>query len=85
LKIALENVIRDSAVEKRGTIYFESTQILAYADDIDIIYTSKRAVKESFINTDKEAQKMGLRINETTNKVHGCNHDSDEYKASQSW
>jgi len=37
LKTALENVNRDSAVENRGTIYFESTQILAYAGDIDII------------------------------------------------
>jgi hypothetical protein len=68
LKIALENVIRDSSVEKRGTIYFESTQILAYSGDIDILYTFERAVKEAFINTDKEAQKMGLRINETTTK-----------------
>jgi hypothetical protein len=49
MKIALE-VIRDSAVEKRGT---KSTQILACADDIDIIYTSVRAVKEAFIKTDK--------------------------------
>jgi len=57
MNIALE-VIRDSAVEKRGTIYSKSTRILAYADDIDIIYTStsERAVKEAFIKTDREAQ-----------------------------
>jgi uncharacterized protein YbaR (Trm112 family) len=53
-------VIRDSAAEKRGTIYFKATQILAYAVDIDITYTSKRAVKGAIIKTDKEAQKMGL-------------------------
>jgi hypothetical protein len=60
MKTALE-VIRDSAVEKRSTIYlyFKSTQILAHAEDIDIIYTSERALKEAFIKTAKEAQKNG--------------------------
>jgi hypothetical protein len=66
MKNALK-VIRDSAVEKRGTIYFKATQILAHAgyinitythaDDIDITYTSKRAVKGAFIKTDKKKQK----------------------------
>ena len=35
--IALEKVIRDAAVNKRGTIFYKSIQILAYADDTDII------------------------------------------------
>jgi hypothetical protein len=35
--IALEKVIRDAAVNTRGTIFYKSVQILAYADDIDII------------------------------------------------
>jgi hypothetical protein len=32
--VALENVIRDSELETKGTIYNKSTQILAYIDDI---------------------------------------------------
>jgi sorting nexin-29 len=35
--IALEKVIRDAAVNIRCTIFYKSVQILAYADDIDII------------------------------------------------
>ena len=34
--IALEKVIRDATVNIRGTIFYKSVQILAYADDIDI-------------------------------------------------
>jgi sorting nexin-29 len=34
---ALEKVIRDAALSIRGTIFYKSVQILAYADDIDII------------------------------------------------
>jgi len=37
VNIALEKVIRDAAVNIRGTIFYKSLQILAYADDIDII------------------------------------------------
>ena len=35
--LALERATRDSRVETTGTIFYKSTQILAYADDIDII------------------------------------------------
>lgn len=50
--IALEKVIRDSKVQTTGTIFNKSTQILAYADDIDIIGRSLAAAKESFIKTE---------------------------------
>ena len=35
--MALERAMRDSRVESSGTIFYKSTQIMAYADDIDII------------------------------------------------
>jgi sorting nexin-29 len=35
--IALEKVVRDAALNIRGTIFYKSVHILAYADDIDII------------------------------------------------
>ena len=34
--LALERATRDSRVETTGTIFYKSTQILAYADDIEI-------------------------------------------------
>jgi sorting nexin-29 len=61
--IALEKVIRDSGIEKRGIIYYRSVQVLAYADDLDISRRSERDVKEAFIKLNNEAQKMGLNIN----------------------
>jgi hypothetical protein len=41
---------------------------LAYADDLDIIGRSERTVREAFTKLDKEAQLMGLKINETKTK-----------------
>jgi hypothetical protein len=35
--IALEKVVRDAGINTRGTIFCKSVQILAFADDIDII------------------------------------------------
>jgi sorting nexin-29 len=61
--IALEKVIRDSGVERQGTIYYKSVQVLAYADDLDIIGRSERDVKEAFLKLNNEAQKMCLNIN----------------------
>ena len=39
---------RDSSVETSGTNFYESTQILAYADDIDIIGLRHSYVAEAF-------------------------------------
>jgi sorting nexin-29 len=33
--IALEKVIREAGVQTRGTIFYKSVQILAYADDVE--------------------------------------------------
>jgi hypothetical protein len=65
--ISLENLIRDAAVETRGTIFNKSVQILAYADDIVIIGCSLAVVKETFISKEKAAKEMGLTVNE--NKI----------------
>jgi hypothetical protein len=37
-------VIRDLGVNVRGTIFYKSVQILAYADDIDLIGRMQKAV-----------------------------------------
>ena len=39
---ALEKIIRDANIKQLGNIFYKSVQILAYADDIDIISRSSK-------------------------------------------
>jgi sorting nexin-29 len=45
--LALEKVIKDSKLNTRGTIFLKSTQVLAYANDIDLIGRTKKCIAES--------------------------------------
>lgn len=38
--------------------------LLAFADDVDLIGNSRFKMKETLIRFEKEARKMGLKINE---------------------
>jgi sorting nexin-29 len=51
--IDLEKVIRDLGINQRGTIFYKSVQILAYADDTDIIGRAQKAMKEAFTNLER--------------------------------
>jgi len=62
--IALEKVIRDSGIKTRGTIFFKTVQILAYADDTDLMARTIAGFNESFLNLEKSARNMGLVINQ---------------------
>jgi hypothetical protein len=66
--IALEKVIRDSGIQTRGTIFYKSMQILASADDIDIIGRSEDDIKKSCMTLKTAADAMGLRVNEEKTK-----------------
>ena len=70
--VALEKVIRDANLQIRGTIFFKSTQILAYADDLIIIARSFRALEDSFIALIEASKKMGLTINIEKTKYMAC-------------
>jgi sorting nexin-29 len=61
---ALEKAVRASGIEKRGTIYYKSVQIVAYADDIHITGRTETAVREVFENLEITAREMGLQVNE---------------------
>jgi hypothetical protein len=65
---ALEWAIKKSGIETRGTIFHKSIQVLAFADDINIIGRSLRVVKEAFLNLEKAAKEIGLTINEDKTK-----------------
>ena len=66
--ITLEGIVRRAGVDNRGTIYNKSTQILAYADDVDIIGRNVRCVKEVYLALERAANNVGLRVNEAKTK-----------------
>jgi sorting nexin-29 len=61
--IVLQKIVRDANVLTRGIIYNKLTQLLAYADDIDIVGRTTRAMSESFLRMEEAAYSMGLEIN----------------------
>jgi len=64
----LEKVIRYAAVNIKGTIFYKSVQILAYADDIDIIGRTQSAMIETFTSLETAARSMNLLINQEKTK-----------------
>jgi len=62
--IALEKVILDSGIQIRGTIFFKTVQILAYANEIDLMARTTLGLNEAFLNLEKSARNMGLVINQ---------------------
>ena len=65
---ALKKVIRDAAVNIRGTIFYKSVQVLAYADDIDIIGRTQAAMIEAVTSLEKAAKGMNLFTNQEETK-----------------
>ena len=66
--LALEKVVRKAGIQTSGTIFYKSVQLLAYADDIDIIARSRMELKEASLSVERAAGEMGLRINEKKTK-----------------
>jgi hypothetical protein len=79
--IALEKAVRDAGIGKRGTIYHTSVQVLVYADDIDMIGRTTRAVKETLLKLEKAAQEIGLTVNESKTKYMeiACKQNNMQY------
>jgi len=61
--IALESVVRAAGIDTRGTILSRSIQLLAFADDIDIISDNVATVKDVYTRLKAEAGAIGLQIN----------------------
>jgi hypothetical protein len=58
----LKVIVRRANLQTTGTIYKKETQLLAYADDIDIVGRSQSAVRDAYL--EGEAAKVGLKIND---------------------
>jgi len=70
MSTVLFNLVLEAALLKtdlRGNISTRNKQLCAYADDVVIIARTQKALKETFITLQKEAEKLGLIIN--TNKT----------------
>jgi hypothetical protein len=57
---ALDRVMRYAGIW--GSNFYKSVQIMAHANDIDIIKRTQRVMKEAFISLEKAAKKMHLRL-----------------------
>jgi hypothetical protein len=66
--VVLEVIVRRVNLQTTGTIYNKETQLLAYADDIDIVGKSQSAVRDAYLALKGEAAKVGLKINEQKTK-----------------
>jgi sorting nexin-29 len=64
----LERVVRDAGINTRGTIFYKSVQILAFADDMDIFGRTQKSMKEAFLSLEEAANKMNLQINRNKTK-----------------
>jgi sorting nexin-29 len=51
---ALEKVITDSKIQTTRIIFYKSTQVLAYADEVIIIGRTLTAMTESFLSLERE-------------------------------
>jgi len=70
--ITLEMIIREANTNERCNIFYKSVQILAYADDTDIISRSLKSLQEVTIALDRAARTMGLEINQAKTKYMIC-------------
>jgi hypothetical protein len=62
--VVLEVIVRRANLQTTGTIYNKETQLLAYADDIDIVRRCESDVRNAYLALEGEAAKVGLKINE---------------------
>jgi hypothetical protein len=66
--VVLEVIVRRANLHTTDTIYNKETQLLAYADDIDIVGKGQSAVRDAHLALEGEAAKVGLKINEQKTK-----------------
>jgi hypothetical protein len=56
----LEVIVRRANLQTTGTIYSIETQLLVYADDIDIVVRSQSAVGNAYLALEGDAAKVGV-------------------------
>jgi hypothetical protein len=61
--IALEYVIRQLSLQVTSTIYHKAAQLIGYADNINVMGGTKRAISEVYGELIERAKEVGLIIN----------------------
>jgi hypothetical protein len=64
----LEVIVRQANLQTTGTIYNKETQLIAFADDIDIVGRSQSAVQNAYLALERAAAKVRSKINEQKTK-----------------
>ncbi|GFG29065.1 hypothetical protein Cfor_02095, partial [Coptotermes formosanus] len=59
----LECVIRQLSAQTKSTIFYKSVQLIGYADNINIMGRTKRAILEVHSELKERAKEVGLNIN----------------------
>lgn len=63
--LILEAAVRAMAIDTSSTIFTKSSQLLGFADDLDIMGRNMEVVKEKFVALDRKGSDFGLRVNDT--------------------
>lgn len=66
--LALEGVFRRAELNTRGTIFTRSSQLVCFADDVDIIGRTLETVADCYTRLKREAAVIGLAINTSKTK-----------------
>ena len=77
--MVLECVIRRANIRTSKTLATSSVQIVAFADDVDIVGRTEAAVKEMYLVLKGEAEKVGLTVNEQKTKYMSTKGDDRCY------
>ena len=62
--LVLEAAVRSMDMDTSSTIFTKSTQLLGFADDLDILGRNMEAVKEKFVALDTKGTDLGLKVND---------------------
>jgi sorting nexin-29 len=80
---ALEHIIRQLPVDTNSSLVNKSSQIIGYADDINIVARSRTIAKEIFIKLEDTAKEIGLKIN--SDKTKAMVMTRSQRRVSQNW
>lgn len=61
--LCLEIIVRKAKIHSLGNITGNSVQLLAYADDIDIVSRNRQNLEDSYLRIVNAAEPMGLKVN----------------------